>query len=155
MKEKRLPNNSKEGVIYGSIICLISVTFMLSLNIIINVGRLDKNVLSIIIKSLPLMFVLIFLLENIAVRPVVDKLNNIFTSKTDSFNSKILFNILFTVTIISFIMTIIGPMLANGISLAPVINIFKHWPLNFFAAFWMELLIAQPVARLVMVKIHS
>lgn len=59
----------------------------------------------------------------------------------------------------SFIMTIIGGMYGEilnikSITLKPILDIPLHWPRNFFVAFWCEIILAQPLARFVMKKIH-
>lgn len=155
MQDIRLPRNAKEGILYGSIICLISVTIMLSVNVLPNFKTIDLNVILIILKSIPIVFIFVFLLENILVGKIANKLVNIFSEETDSFNAKILFNILFCVTMISIIMTLVGPILGNGISMELLTDFPIHWPRNFCIALFTELLIAQPLARLAMKKIHN
>ena len=59
----------------------------------------------------------------------------------------------------SFIMTIIGGMYGEilsikSITLKPILDIPLHWPRNFFVAFWCEIVLAQPLARIVKKKIH-
>ena len=43
MEELRLPWNEKEGLLYGSVIALITAFLMSSINIIDNTGTLDLN----------------------------------------------------------------------------------------------------------------
>lgn len=155
MEDIRLPRNKKEGIIYGLTICIISVIIMASLNIILSFNRIDREVILIILKTIPVMVMIIFLLENILVGPISNKLVEKFTSKTDSVNAKILFNILFCVTLLSFIMTLVGPILGNGISMEILENFPSHWPRNFFFALWTELLLAQPLARKLMIIMHK
>ncbi|MEC0169441.1 hypothetical protein [Paenibacillus graminis] len=58
--------------------------------------------------------------------------------------------------ILSIFLTIIGAWVGTkSITLDPLRNFFYRWPRNFFIAFWVEALIAQPVARLAMKKIHA
>jgi len=76
-----------------------------------------------------------------------------FSDTTDGFNAKMLFTIFFTVIGMSLIMTLIGDMLGNGISLASFAAL-SHWPRNFSIALFCELLIAQPLARFVMKTLH-
>lgn len=53
---------------------------------------------------------------------------SIFTTNNDSFNSKVLFNILFCVTGMSMIMTILGSMIGQGkLSLEPFATFLTHW----------------------------
>lgn len=59
-------------------------------------------------------------------------------------------------TILSFLLTIIGTWIGTRTnSLDPIRHLFLNWPRNFFIAFWVEALIAQPIARFVMRKFHE
>lgn len=40
------------------------------------------------------------------------------------------------------------------ISVDPIQEFFYHWPKNFCIAFWIEMLLAQPIARFVMKTMH-
>lgn len=153
--ELKLPNNKKEGFIYGGIICLITVIVMLSLNIYLNVGTINIDIFLSIIKLIPIIWIVAMVIETFIVGKISEKLVLKFSSKTDGFNAKILFNILFCVTGMSAVMTIVGAIIGSGkISLEPIITFPSHWPRNFFAAFWCEMLLAQPIARKIMEKIH-
>lgn len=155
MGDIRLPRNLKEGLLYGSIICILTVIIMLLLNIGTSFGRLDSEVLFIIIKMVPLIFIIAMLLESFVVGKIASRLVNKFIEPTDGFNARILFNILFCVTGMSASMTIIGGMIGMGkLSLEPFYTFFAHWPRNFFVAFWCEILLAQPFARFVIKNIH-
>ena len=156
MGDIRLPRNSKEGLLYGSIICIITVIVSLLLNIGTAFGRIDKEVLIIIIKMIPLLFVIAMALESLVIGKIAAKLVAKFTEPTDGFNTRILFNILFCVTGMSICMTIIGGMIGQGhLSLEPFKTFFSHWPRNFCVVLWCEILLAQPAARLVMKKLHQ
>lgn len=156
MEEKRLPRSQKEGLLYGSIICLVTVIVMLFLNIGTSIGRIDFNTIAIILKMVPVIFIVAMLVESFVVGKIAGKLVEKFSNPSDGFNAKILFNILFCVTGMSAIMTIIGGMIGQGkISLEPFETFLSHWPRNFCVAFWCEILLAQPLARFVMKSIHK
>lgn len=160
MEEARLPHNGKEGFIYGIIICTVTVIVMMLVNLGIANGGIDLNVILNILKSLPVVVVIAMLLENLLVGRIAGKLMMKFTEPTDSFNAKILFNILFCVTGMSLIMTIVGAYVGqilgtHSFSLEPIITFPLHWPRNFCAAFWCEVLLAQPIARFAMKKLHK
>ena len=142
--DKRLPYNKKESFIYGSIIALVTVVIMLVLNVSTSFGTLNKTVIISILKLIPIIWVVVMLVESLLVSKIVNKL------------LKVLFNIFLCVTCMSLIMTIVGWMIGMGkISLEPFKLFFHHWPRNFCVAFWCEVLIAQPLARKVMVFIHN
>ena len=154
MGEKRLPQSPKEGFAYGSIICLITVIIMLIINVGTAFGNLGGETWLAILKSIPLIWVVAMALESLLVGRIGNKLVTVFSEPQDGFNAKILFNILFVVTIMSATMSIIGPLL-SGESFTQVISEFPaHWPRNFCAAFWCEVLLAQPAARKVMKQWH-
>lgn len=152
--DNRLPANKKEGFLYGSCICFITVIVMASLNIYLSTAELNMGTVITIIKAVPIIFVIAMLVENFIVGKVVSFFMNKFTSNQDSFNAKILFNIVFCVTGMSFIMSFIGGLFDTGFSIEILKNFPLHWPRNFFFAFWCECLIAQPFARFVMKKVH-
>lgn len=159
MEEKRLPRNAKEGLLYGSVIAIITVIIMVIINVGGSFPKFNLEVVKVILITIPIFFVLAMLLESFIVGRIAEKLVEYFTEPSDGFNARILFNILFCVTGMSFLMTIIGGMygelMSGKISLQPILDVPSHWPRNFFIAFWCEILLAQPLARFVMKKIHS
>ncbi|MFF2496781.1 hypothetical protein [Peribacillus sp. NPDC058075] len=101
-------------------------------------------------------WVCVVLLVTLVVNPIVNKLVQKFIEPTDGFNARVLFTILFSVTLLSILLTVIGSWIGMGeISLEPIQTFFYDWPRNFFIAFWVEVLIAQPIARFVMKKLHA
>jgi len=148
-----LPHNAKEGMLYGAIICAITAIIMSTVNISLGFGKFDTEVLLIVLKSLPLVWIIAMLLETLVVGRIAEKMVHNFSDTTDGFNAKMLFTIFFTVIGMSVIMTIIGDMLGNGISLASFAAL-SHWPRNFSIALFCELLIAQPPARFVMKTLY-
>ena len=111
MKEQRLPQNGKEGFLYGGTICLITVIVMLILNISTSLNKFDLETLIIVAKMLPIIWIVAMLVENFIVGKISFILVSKFLGESDGFNAKILFNILFCVTGMSAIMTILGGMI--------------------------------------------
>lgn len=111
MKEQRLPQNGKEGFLYGGTICLITVIVMLILNISTSLNKFDLETLIIVAKMLPIIWIVAMLVENFIVGKISFILVSKFLGESDGFNAKILFNILFCVTGMSTIMTILGGMI--------------------------------------------
>lgn len=156
MNETRLPRNGKEGILYGGIICIITVIVMLILNIGTAFGGFSKEAIKTILILTPIIWIIAMLLESLLVGRISEKLVEKFTEPSDGFNARILFNILFCVTGMSAIMTIVGGMIGEGkLSLEPFITFPSHWPRNFCVAFWCEILLAQPVARKTMKLLHK
>ncbi|MGG3941412.1 hypothetical protein ABEV54_08220 [Peribacillus psychrosaccharolyticus] len=154
-KEARLPQNAKEGIIFLLIISIISVNTIAP--IIVGLERgFSKDVYLGTLKIIPFMWVIVVLLVRLVSGPIVGKVLPKFVGKTDGFNARILLNTLLNVTVLSICLSIIGTWVGTGeVNLEPFTNFFHIWPRNFGVAFWIELLIAQPIARFVMKKMHA
>lgn len=75
--------------------------------------------------------------------------------ENDSFHSQIIINTLCTVFLMSIFLTVIGTWIGtHHISTDPVKMFFYKWTRNFAIAFFVESLIAHPIAHFVMLKIH-
>lgn len=150
-----LPRNGKEGLLYGSIICILTCSIMATMNICINMGGMTSESLAIVAKSIPLVFVIAMLLEGVLVGKIADKLVSVYTEPTDSFNSHIMFRTFFTVIGMSILMTLVGGLLALGFTTEIFEEFIHAWPRNFCVAFMIELLFVQPIARAAMRAIHK
>lgn len=150
-----MPTNKKEGIIYGVSMCFIMVYFMGLLNISIHKGYFNFEVVLTSLKAFPITFIIVFLLENIIIHNLNAKLLNHFTEKTDSANSFILFNTFFIVTMMSLIMTIIGGLLGGDHLTTVISEFFIRWPRNFCAAFFLNILVAGPISRLILKSIQK
>ena len=153
--ETRLPRNGKEGIIFLLIISIISVNTIAP--IIVGLERgFSKEVYFETLKIIPFMWLIVVLSVRFIAGPIVGKIMPKFVGQTDGFNARVLLNTLLNVTVLSIWLTIIGTWVGSGkISLEPIENFFSIWPRNFGVAFWIELIVAQPIARFVMVKIHE
>ncbi|WP_313894113.1 DUF2798 domain-containing protein [Psychrobacillus sp.] len=151
----RLPRNGKEGALYGAIICTLTVLFMTSLNVFLAVGEINKFAILSILKTLPIIWIIVMIIEPVLIGRIAEKLVGRFTEPTDSFNAKILFRILFTVLGMSVVMTLIGDIIGNGFHSEIFSNFFTNWPRNFLIVLIAESLVIQPIARFVMVKLHA
>ncbi|KRF67189.1 hypothetical protein ASG99_17270 [Bacillus sp. Soil768D1] len=128
---------------------------MTTLSIILISEKLDGNVVLLILKTLPIMWIIAMIMEPVIVGPIAEKLVAKFTEPADSFNSKILFRILFTVLGMSACMTLIGDIVGNGISSEIFSRFLTNWPRNFLIVLIAESLVIQPIARFAMVKLHA
>jgi len=153
--EKRLPRNGKEGLLYGTIISTLTVIFMTSFSVIIAVGEFNIEVLMDILKVLPIIWIIVMIIEPTIFGRIAEALVAKLTKPTDSFNSKILFRIIFTVLGMSAAMTFIGDIVGNGFSAEIFSNWLQNWPRNFVVVLIAESLVIQPIARFAMVKLHE
>lgn len=128
---------------------------MATINISINMGGVSKESILLSIKSFPLVFVIAMIAEATLIGKIAEKLVSIFISADDSFNSYIMFRVFFTVIGMSAIMTIVGGILAFGFNFEVIKEFPIAWPRNFCLALFLELIVAQPIARKVMREMHK
>lgn len=153
--ETRLPQSGKEFILFLAIISILSVNIIAPIIMGFELGFSVENYLETL-QILPFVWICVVLLVTLVANPIVSRLVPKFVQPTDGFNARVLFTILFSVTILSILLTIIGSWIGMGeISMEPFRNFFHSWPRNFFIAFWVEVLIAQPIARFAMKKLHA
>lgn len=154
-RENRLPQNAKEGILFLLIISIISVNTIAP--IIMGLEReFSKEVYIDTLKIIPIMWVVVVLLVRLVAGPLVGKIMPKFVGQTDGFNARILLNTVLNVTVLSICLSIIGTWIGMGeVTLDPFKNFLHIWPRNFAIAFWIELIVAQPIARFVMKKMHQ
>ncbi|MFD2699632.1 hypothetical protein ACFSVM_04065 [Paenibacillus shunpengii] len=154
-KEDRLPQNAREGIIFMLIVSIISVNTIGPIILGLERGFSVANYLETL-KVIPFMWVIVILLVKLVAGPLVRKVLPKFVGQTDGFNARVLLNIVMNVTVLSVLLTIIGTWVGmRQISLEAFHNFFPTWFRNFGVAFWIELLVAQPIARFAMKKIHA
>lgn len=154
-QEDRLPQNPKEGVLFMLIISILSVNTIAPLIVGMERGFSVAHYIDTL-KIIPLAWIALMILIRFIVKPVAGILFKRFAGEMDSFNARILLNIVLNVSLISLFMTIIGPWIGMGeINFDTLQHFFPTWFRNFGIAFWVELLFAQPIARGVMKAIHT
>lgn len=153
--ETRLPRNAKEGILFLLIISIISVNTIAP--VIVGLERgFSKEVYLDTLKILPFMWVIVVLLVRLVAGPVVGRVLPRFIGSTDGFNARVLLNTVLNVAVLSVVLSVIGTWVGTKhISLDPIRNFPHIWPRNFGVAFWIELLVAQPVARFAMKTLHA
>lgn len=158
MEELRLPWNNRDGILYGGVIAIITATIMCEFNLCRTMGGMTVETFMNGLATVPLLVVIVMLLMTFIVGRVADMFVHRFTMPGDSFYTKIVFNIIACVLMMSMIMTVVGPTvghLMEGVLTAePIFDWPVNWPVNFCVAFWVEMLIAQPAARYVMKHRH-
>jgi len=158
MEELRLPWSDKEGLLYGSVIAAITCLIMCEFNLFKNAGEVSLDLFVNGLISLPFIWIAVMLLMTLIVGRIADAFVKKYTEPTDSFYTKIVFNIIACVLMMSASMTLIGPtighILAGNLSMEVVYAWPACWPVNFCVAFWVEMLVAQPAARCIMKRKH-
>lgn len=150
----KLPRNKKEFALFMAIISILSVNIIAPLITCYEVG-FHMNVWADTLKVIPFIWVVVVALVLLTHKPA-----EILTSKVvkegDSFGAHILINILFNVLLMSVFLTVIGTWIGTRhFSMEPIHTFFYKWPRNFAIAFFIEACIAQPIARFVLLKLHT
>lgn len=150
----KLPRNKKEFALFLAIISIISVNIIAPLITCFEIG-FSFNVWANTFKSMPLIWVCVVILVLLTHQPASWMKSKII-AKEDSFNAHIIVETLCTVFLMSIFLTVLGIWIGTGkISMEPIYTFFYKWPRNFAIAFAVEILIAQPIARAVMLSIHK
>lgn len=154
-EETRMPRSGKEFLLFLAVISIISVITIASL-IMGFQFCFTIDVYKMALKTISFMWLFVVLIVPFVVEPIANKLVQKFTEPTDSFNSVTLFHIFFSVLIMSILLTVIGNWVGTRhITLEPIKSFFYHWPRNFCIAFFIEMLVAQPLARFAMKTLHK
>jgi len=150
----KLPRNKKEFALFMAVISIISVNIIAPLITCFEVG-FHMYVWADAIKIIPFIWVCVIALVLITYKPA-EFLTSRIIEKGDSFNSHIVINILCTVFLMSIFLTVIGTWIGSRqVSMEPIRMFFYKWPRNFAISFAIESLIAQPIARVVLLKMHQ
>ena len=150
----KLPRNKKEFSLFMAIVSIISVNIIAPLITFFEVG-FHMYIWADTIKVIPFIWVTVIALVLITYKPA-GWLTSQVVKEGDSFGSHILINIIFTVFLMSIFLTVIGTWIGTRhISMEPIHMFFYKWPRNFAISFFVESCIAQPIARLVILKKHE
>ena len=151
----KLPRNKKEFALFMAIVSIISVNIIAPLITCMEMGfslATWQNAL----RVMPFIWLSVIALVLLTYQPA-EWMTGKIADKNDSFHAHIIINILCTVFLMSIFLTVIGTWIGMGqITLAPVTGFLTNgkWPRNFAVSFAVELLIAQPIARFVLYRIH-
>lgn len=150
----KLPRNKKEFTLFMAVISIISVNIIAPLITCFEMG-FSMGVWREALKVIPFIWISVIALVLLTYKPA-ECLTAKIVDKDDSFRSHIVINILCTVFLMSIFLTVIGTWIGSRqISMEPIRMFFYKWPRNFAISFGVELLIAQPIARFVMLKLHE
>ena len=149
----KLPRNKKEFALFMSVVSIISVNIIAPLITCFETGFSLATWISVL-HLLPLIWMSVVTVVLATYLPA-ERMTARIVDREDSFNAHIIVNILCTVLMMSVLLTVIGTWIGTGaITMAPIEQFFYKWPRNFAVSFAVELCIAQPIARLVMLKLH-
>lgn len=150
----KLPRNNREFALFMAIISIISVNIIAPLITFFEAG-FHLYIWADTIKVIPYIWITVIALVLITYKPA-EWLTSRVVKDSDGFGSHVLINIMFTVFLMSIFLTVIGTWIGTRhISIDPIRTFFYKWPRNFSISFFVEACIAQPIARLVILKLHK
>lgn len=149
----KLPRNTKEFILFLFIVSVLSVNIISPIITGFTIGfsfEMWRNAL----KIAPYIWIVVVGMV-LLTHPIAEKMSEKIVHKEDSFNAKTTINILCNVFLMSIMMTIFGSWIGGkSIDFTIFKKFFYVWPRNFTIALGVELLIAQPIAREVLYRIH-
>ena len=149
----KLPRNLKEFALFMGIISIISVNIIAPLITCFEAG-FHLYIYQDVLTVLPFIWLSVIAIVLLTYVPA-EKLTAKIVSEGDSFNAHIVVNILCTVFMMSILLTVIGTWIGTrSISWEPIQHFFYKWPRNFAISLFVEMCIAQPIARFVMKRLH-
>ena len=150
----KLPRNKREFALFLGVISILSVNIIAPLITCFEFG-FHLYVWADVLTVLPFLWLSVILLVLLTYRPA-EWMTARIVAETDSFRAHIVVNILCTVFLMSIFLTVIGTWIGSRhLSWEPIRLFFYKWPRNFALSFAVEALVAQPVARLVMLRLHQ
>ena len=150
----KLPRNKKEFALFMGIISILSVNIIAPLITCFEVG-FHLRIWAEALRVLPFIWLSVVTLVLLTYQPA-EWLTNKIIKEDDSFNAHIVVNILCTVLMMSVFLTVVGTWIGSRqITLEPIQKFFYKWPRNFAISLAVEALVAQPIARLAMRKLHQ
>ena len=138
---------TKREVFYGVVMAFTMSMFMNLLNTFLHAGVSMQSLGRALILQ-PVIFAIVMVVEGLVVSNLAQKAMKRFIRAKDSAEAHALARTVCMVTGMSLAMSLIGLVLA-GTPLAELpLRFASAWPMNFCAAFWWQLLVAGPVARM-------
>ena len=149
----KLPRNKKEFTLFVAVISIISVNIIAPVITCFEAG-FHMYVWAEALQVIPFIWLSVIALVLLTYKPA-EYLTVKIVDKDDSVGAHIVVNILCTVFLMSIFLTVIGTWIGSrSLTMEPIRMFFYKWPRNFAISFAVELCIAQPIARFVMLKMH-
>jgi hypothetical protein len=133
-----MPRTKREGIFYGAVMAFTMSLFMNLFNTFLHAGVSMQSLGRALILQ-PVILAIVMIVESLIVR---------FVRAKDSAEAHALARTVCMVTGMSLAMSLIGLVLA-GTTLAELpLSFASAWPINFCMAFWWQILVAGPIARM-------
>ena len=142
-----MPRTKREGIFYGVVMAFTMSIFMNLLNTFLHAGVSTQSLGRALILQL-VICAIVMIVEGLLVSNLAQKAMKRFVRAKDSTEAHALARTVCMVTGMSLAMSLIGLVLA-GTPLAELpLRFASAWPMNFCAAFWWQILVADPIARM-------
>ena len=142
-----MPRTKREGIFYGVVMAFTMSIFMNLLNTFLHAGVSMQSLGRALILQ-PVILAIVMIVEGLLVSNLAQKTMKRFVRAKDSVEAHTLARTVCMVTGMSLAMSLIGLVLA-GTPLAELpLRFASAWPMNFCAAFWWQILVAGPIARM-------
>ena len=142
-----MPRTKREGVFYGVVMAFTMSIFMNLFNMFLHAGASMESLGRALLLQ-PIIFAIVMLVEGLVVSNLAHKAMRRFVQAKDSLEARALAQTVCMVTGMSLAMSVIGLVLA-GTPLPELPTRFAAaWPVNFCMAFWWQILVAGPTARM-------
>jgi hypothetical protein len=150
----KLPHNAREFILFMGVISIISVNIIAPLITCFEAG-FRFSVWLDVLQVLPWIWLAVIALVLVTLKPA-EMLARKLVAASDSFAAHMLANVLASVFLLSILLTVIGTWIGTrSLGMEPIRLFFYRWPRNFAISLAVEALVAQPVARRVMVALHT
>ena len=142
-----MPRTKREGVFYGVVMAFTMSIFMNLLNTFLHAGVSMQSLGRALILQ-PVILAIVMVVEGLVVSNLAQKTMKRFVQAKDSTEAHALARTVCMVTGMSLAMSLIGLVLAGTPLTELPLHFASAWPMNFCAAFWWQILVAGPIARM-------
>ena len=142
-----MPRTKREGVFYGVVMAFTMSIFMNLLNTFLHAGVSMQSLGRALILQ-PVILAIVMIVESLIVSNLAQKTMKRFVRAKDSAEAHALARTVCMVTGMSLAMSLIGLILAGTPLVELPLRFASVWPVNFCAAFWWQILVAGPIARM-------
>lgn len=148
----KLPRNRKEGTVFTLIVSFISVNTISPIVVGLEAGFTIGAYLKTL-AIMPLLWLAAICCVTVAKKPA-GSIRSKIVSKEDSFRVQMIISTMCIVIFMSMMMTVVGTLIGTG-NLVSLDGFIHAWPRNFGIALAIETLVAQPLARGIMFRMHQ
>ena len=142
-----MPRTKREGIFYSAVMAFTMSLFMNLFNTFLHAG-VSMQSLGRALLLQPVILAIVMIVESLIVSKLAQKTMKHFVRAKDSVEAHALTRTVCMVTGMSLVMSLIGLVLAGTpLSELPA-RFVAAWPVNFCMAFWWQILVAGPAARM-------